>query len=320
MPRISKKTILYSWILSVLFLIIVGTLTMVLFYLPYVSYTTLNTKTNITTDTILKLNSIPILSADVFFFTLKVDIMDMTWLTLFLFFLFPAYYYRKDFLWRNRVDAYLPYLLRELSDAQKIGLPLPRAIIEASKLQFGPLTEELKMMAAKISWGVPFSETLRAMASRIDTSLFRRTSVLILEAERSGGQTEEIFESAYVHVSELLSLDRERRASMSPYKWIILIAFVVFSLIIIILLNSFFVPLVIADLPKGQQAQSFGGVPLNLGLLQLIFFHILIIEGAFSGVISSKMSNGRVSVGLVQTLVMITLAYVIFKLGALSIG
>ena len=126
----------------------------------------------------------------------------------------PANNYRKDNTWKEKLDEHLPNLLREISDAQKVGLPLPRAVVEASKRQYGPLTDELQLMAAKISWGIPFSQGLREMQRNIQTPLFDRTSILILEAEKAGGQTDEIFDSAYVHVNELLGLKRERLASM----------------------------------------------------------------------------------------------------------
>jgi flagellar protein FlaJ len=325
MPRVTKQTFLYSWLASLGVAGFLGFIALVFFYAPFLEYVFRHPITNFPKDTILKLNAIKILdlNLNILHFVLVIDIMDITWFTLFFLFLFPAYYYRKDHIWRNKIDSYLPYLLREISDAQKVGLPLPRAILEASKRQYGPLTEELKLMASKISWGVPFGDCLRDMAANINTLLFKRTAVLILEAERSGGQTDEIFESAYVHVTELLGLERERLSSMSPYKWIILISFVVFAFIIVVLLNSFFVELAIKakNIPQGQaQTSGFGGLPLNLALLQLIFYHILVIEGASAGIIASKMSTGNVKIGLINALIMVSIGYIIFKLGAIIVG
>ena len=327
MPRVSQKTFLYSWVISIIFAGIIGFTGFILIYTPFLDYTLTNTQTkfdsegNVPLDTILEVNASEIFNLNIldFNFLLRIDIMDVTWLTLLVLFLFPAYYYRKDHIWKNKIDSYLPYLLREIADAQKVGLPLPRAILEASKRQYGPLTEELQSMASKISWGIPFSDALREMSSNVNTSLFRRTSVLILEAERSGGQTEDIFESAYEHVNSILGLERERLSSMSPYKWIILISFAVFSVILVILLNSFFVQLALRATTLPEGAAGIGTLPMNLALLQLLFFHILMVEGSFSGVIASKMGTGNVKIGLVNALIMITLGYIIFKVGALLI-
>ena len=318
MPRVSSKTILYSWLLSLGSSGLVGLFAILFMYIPFFQYTFSHPITNYPNDTIDQVASITLLNLSSLGLQLKIDIMDVTFLALLLLFLFPAYYYRKDYNWKKKIDSYLPYLLREIADAQKVGLPLPRAIIDASKRQYGPLTEELKMMAAKISWGIPFGDSLRDMADSIQTPLFHRTSVLILEAERSGGQTEDIFESAYEHVNSILGLERERQSSMSPYKWIILISYVVFAVILVLLLNSFFVELAIrvADLPEGA---GYGGLPMNLALLQLLFFHILMIEGSFAVVIASKMGTGNVRIGLVNAISLITIGYVIFKIGSLFV-
>lgn len=284
MPRVTKKQFLFAWIASIGIAGFLGMITLIFFYIPFLTHTFSNpTEINYISD---------LYSIDLSFY--KIDIMDMTFICLLIFFAIPAFYYRKDYKWRKEVDSYLPYLLREISDAQKVGLPLPRAIIEAGKRNYGPLTDELRMMSSKISWGIPFGEGLREMATNIDTDLFRQTSILILEAERSGGQTDEIFESAYSHVNEILGLERERLTAMASYKWIIMISFVVFAFVIVILLNSFFVELAIQGATSGETGEEAGftGLPMNLALLQLLFFHLLMIEGSFSGLIAGKMSTG----------------------------
>ncbi|MHA1940975.1 MAG: type II secretion system F family protein, partial [Candidatus Hodarchaeales archaeon] len=169
-----------------------------------------------------------------------VDIIDVTILAVLALILIPALAYSSDRKWRDNIDDHIPSLLREISDAQKTGLPLPRAIMEASKHQYGALTPELEKMASKISWGIPFSKSLRSLTETADTPLMKRTSLLILEAERSGGAIEDVFESAHKHVSEVLGLKRERLGAMKPYTWIIYASFIVFALVMIILLYSFF--------------------------------------------------------------------------------
>ena len=347
MPRVSKKKIQQVWIISGVLFVTIAFITLVQLYIPFFTEvgnaeSIINSKSaNITSDekiaasakTILDFGSLKFgldpdnsLILQFFLVGLRItifDILDMTVLTMISIIFLPAYYYRKDNNWKEKVDEHLPNLLREISDAQKVGLPLPRAIVEAAKRQYGPLTEELQLMASKISWGIPFSQGLREMQKNISTPLFDRTSVLILEAEKAGGQTDEIFDSAYVHVTELLGLKRERLASMSSYKWIIIVAFLVFAFVIVILLNSFFIQLakqsasLTAAGGSGVGKSSFGGLPLHLASLQLLFFHLLAIEGVFAGLIASKMSTGRYTQGLFNSIYLLILAWFIFKIGAI---
>lgn len=338
MPRVAQRTIRRSWVLSITLSVLLAIFTLIFLYVPFLEKVNDNTICQQIIETIenksscieLTVLDVGILNIQGFQFTIPFtdipifDILDLTLITIVSFFIIPAYYYRKDYVWRTKADSYLPFLLREISDAQKVGLPLPRAVIEASKRQYGPLTEELKKMAAKLSWGIPFATGLRSMQRNINTPLFDRTAILILEAEKSGGETADIFDSAYLHVTELLGLQRERLSAMAPYKWIIIVAFLVFSFVIIILLNTFFAQL-------AQQSAEFesnlnnlndsklGGLDISLATLQVLFYHMLIIEGFFSGLIAAKMSTGNIRVGLSNSLILLFIAWFISKIGVITL-
>ncbi len=243
------------------------------------------------------------------------DALDLTILTLLALLLIPARAYHSDRKWRDDIDDHIPSLLREISDAQKTGLPLPRAILEASKHQYGALTPELKRMASKITWGIPFSKSLRSLTDATDTPMMRRTALLILEAERSGGAIEDVFESAHKHVSEILGLKRERLGAMKPYRWIIFASFLVFAFVMLILLVTFFQTLavqVIDAVTEGQEATA--GLPFNVAGLQIVFFHMMVIEAVFAGLISGKMSEGDAKLGLRDSCILLVICYVLFKL------
>lgn len=243
------------------------------------------------------------------------DVLDVTILMILALILIPAIAYNRDQKWRDNIDDHIPSLLREVSDAQKTGLPLPRAIMEASKHQYGALTPELEKMASKISWGITFSKALRSLTETADTPLMKRTTLLILEAERSGGAIEDVFESAHTHVSEILGLKRERLSAMKPYTWIIYASFIVFAVVMIILLYSFFQTLanqMVDAVAEGQEATA--GLPFNVAGLQLIFFHLMVIEAIFSGLIAGKMGEGNAKIGLRHSCILLVICYVFFKI------
>ena len=152
----------------------------------------------------------------------------------------PSVAFFIDNNWRSGIDANLPNLLRDIADAQRTGLSLPRAVTESSKRNYGPLTPELQKMAAKISWGIPFDQAMRSFTDTADTELNNRAAILILEAQRSGGVIEDIFDSAQKHVEDILALRKERLGQMKPYIWIIYAAFFIFLLVIVVLFNTFF--------------------------------------------------------------------------------
>ncbi|MHA2307597.1 MAG: type II secretion system F family protein [Candidatus Hodarchaeales archaeon] len=307
MAKLTRKREQRYWILSgILFIIMIVVASY--FYLPALQHIIVEATTP---DDISYLLSI----RDVITFSEFFDLIDVTILTVLALIIIPAWAYHSDRKWRDNIDDNIPPLLREISDAQKTGLPLPRAILEASKHQYGALTPELGKMAAKISWGIPFGKALRSLTVTADTSLMKRTSVLILEAERSGGAIEDVFESAHNHVSEVLGLKRERLGSMKPYRWIIFASFIVFAIVMIILLISFFQQLATQNVDAiANDQQASASLPFNVAGIQLLFFHLMVIEAIFAGLIAGKMGQGDAKLGLRDSCFLLGICYVFFKL------
>ncbi|NPE09579.1 MAG: type II secretion system F family protein [Asgard group archaeon] len=227
----------------------------------------------------------------------------------------PSVAFFIDNNWRSGIDANLPNLLRDIADAQRTGLSLPRAVSESSKRNYGPLTPELQKMAAKISWGIPFDQAMRSFTETADTELNNRAAILILEAQRSGGVIEDIFDSAQKHVEDILALRKERLGQMKPYIWIIYAAFIIFLLVIVVLFNTFFYPMseMYTEF-QGNQFQNLGLNPQVLESYKILFLHMTIVEGLFSGLVAGKMGEGKAKSGLKHSTIMVLIGWITYKL------
>ncbi|MHA2358565.1 MAG: type II secretion system F family protein [Candidatus Heimdallarchaeaceae archaeon] len=212
-----------------------------------------------------------------------------------------------------RIDENLPYLLREISNAQRTGMALPRAIQESAKRHYGPLTPELRKMSSKISWGIPFNQAMEDFQEEINTHLAKRAALLILEAERSGGNLEEIFEATEKHIQTLLNLKKEREGSMKPYVWIVYAAFLIFILVVVILFQTFFIPFGTANITPEQTAGMFL-LQIDLDSLERLFLHMLAIQGFFSGLVAGKMSKMSMKAGLMHSVILMFIGWFAFKL------
>ena len=316
MGKLTKKRERWIWFLSILLFIIAFSGSFLIFYIPILDHIfpvepPIDEGGDPMDNTYLYIVSEVVKDPLIGF----LDVIDVTIVSILALIVLPAWAYHSDQKWRDNIDDNIPSLLREISDAQKTGLPLPRAILSASHHNYGALTPELKKMAAKISWGIPFSRTLRSLTETTDTPLMKRTSLLILEAERSGGAIEDVFESAHKHVSEVLGLKRERLGSMKPFTWIIFVSFIVFSLVMIILLTSFFQTLaknIVEAVTEGQEQSA--ALPFNVAGVQLVFFHLMVIEAVFAGLIAGKMGQGNAYLGLRYSCFLVVICYVIFKI------
>lgn len=218
----------------------------------------------------------------------------------------PAVLNYIDYKWRKAIDEHLPDLFRSIVQAQETGMTLPQALEEASKRDYGPLTAELKKMTAQISWGRSFEEALLAFGGRVNTTLMQRTVPMIIEASRSGGHVERVFDPMGKFIQTTLLLEKERRTQTRPYIAIIYVAFFVFLFTIILLFKSFFVS--IESLP------ILGTAVMAPQEIHQMFFHMTSIQAFFSGLIAGKMGEGTTNAGLKHCLIMMLCGYIALKL------
>jgi flagellar protein FlaJ len=210
-----------------------------------------------------------------------------------------------DYRWRKAVDEHLPDLFRSIVQAQKIGMTLPKALEEAAQRNYGPLTPELKKMTVQISWGASFEEALLAFGRRVGTVLSLRTVPMIIEASRSGGSVDKIFDPMGKFVQTTILLEKERKTQTRPYIAIIYVALFVFLFTIVILFKTFFTDVegvALFSVPTSSPAD-----------LKHIFLHLTLVQGFFSGLVAGKMGEGSVSAGLKHSLVMMLLGFVVLK-------
>jgi len=218
----------------------------------------------------------------------------------------PAILSYVDYRWRKAVDEHLPDLFRSLVQAQETGRTLPQALENAAKRDYGPLTAELRKMTAQMSWGMSFEDALLTMGKRVNTVLMERTVPMIIEASRSGGHVEKVFDPMGKFIQSTLLLEKERRTQTRPYIAIIYVAFFVFLFTIILLFNSFFVSI--------EQLPILGTTVMAPAEIKRMFFHMTAIQSFFGGLVAGKMGEGTINAGLKHSLILMLCGYIALKL------
>lgn len=211
-----------------------------------------------------------------------------------------------DYKWRKAIDEHLPDLFRSIVQAQETGMTLPQAIEEASKRDYGPLTEELKKMAVQISWGMSFEESLLSLGKRVNTVLVQRTVPMIIEASRAGGRIEKVFDPMGKFIQTTLLLDKERRTQTRPYIAIIYVAFFVFLFTLVLLFRSLFLSM--------QGSSILGAEVMPQSTTERMFFHMTYIQAFFGGLVAGKMGDGAIRAGLRHSLVLMLCGFIILKI------
>lgn len=218
----------------------------------------------------------------------------------------PAILTYLDYQWRKAIDEHLPDLFRSIVQAQETGMTLPQALEDAAKRDYGPLTAELRKMTTQISWGMSFEEALLALGKRVSTVLMQRTVPMIIEASRSGGHVEKVFDPMGKFIQTTLLLDKERRTQTRPYTAIVYVAFFVFVFTIVLLFKSFFV--------STEQLPMLGTAVMSPEAIKRLFFHMTVVQSLFGGLVAGKMGEGTINAGLKHSLILMICGYLAIKL------
>jgi len=202
--------------------------------------------------------------------------------------------------WRNRIEKAMPEFLRDLATSIRTGVPIHAALEHTSKRMYGPLTNELKILVAHMSWGMNFEEALTELSERVDLSLVKKATVLILEAGRHGGDLSDIFESTAGYVENVNTWSLRRKMQTMPYVAIFYFSVALFLFIIILISRMIFVP--ISELAKS-------GVPLLRPILtqtqtRRVFLHTALLESFFGGILAGKINEDSFLGGLKHAMIL----------------
>jgi flagellar protein FlaJ len=219
----------------------------------------------------------------------------------------------------SRLEAEFPAMIRDISLSVKSGMTIKSAMSMAAGGQYGALTKAIKQMDNAISWGVSFDDALLHFARKYPTALIRRTVFTLIEASRMGGQLGEILEGVATDVEETKTLEKRRNSETKPYLMVCYISYFVF-LAVIMIMSYVFLPM----MKEASEATSGAALPSGMGQFavsdadlakyNLLFFHALVIQGFFAGIVTGKMGEGKVLAGLKHSVFFIVVAVIAYTL------
>jgi flagellar protein FlaJ len=219
----------------------------------------------------------------------------------------------------SKLEAEFPAMIRDISLSVKSGMTLKEAMSVAAVGQYGALTRAIKQMDNAISWGVSFDDALLHFAGKYPTTLIRRTVFTLIEASRMGGQLGEILEGIATDVEETKALEKRRNSETKPYLMVCYVSYFVF-LGVIMIISYVFLPMMqkSADIATGRALPGglgqFAVSDANLATYNMLFFHALVIQGFFAGIVTGKMAEGKVVAGLKHSVFFIIVAVIAYAL------
>ncbi|MEM3412253.1 MAG: type II secretion system F family protein [archaeon] len=212
----------------------------------------------------------------------------------------------------KEMELYFSDFLRDVSESIRAGVPLPRAIENASKGAYGVLAQRMKYVSAQISWGLPFEVAIQKFADGVESKLLKQACAIIIESFKSGGEIADIFETISVDIREIKRIQSERKSKLQIFTISMYAIFFLFLFIMLILIKTF-----IPSTPElNKAAVAFGGTSSKMTEedYKTIFLHLCLIQAFFAGIIAGMMGEGSPIAGFKHSIAMILISLICFQL------
>lgn len=232
---------------------------------------------------------------------------------------FPAVVEYNNYRWGRQIEQAVPRLLRDIAEAVRSGVTLPRAVEEASQRSYGPLSKELEYALAKFLLGASWEEAMTSLSKRINRPVIARLATILVEANQTGGKVSEVLDTSVQLFSSLEEYKEEQLNNTRPYLLTIYMATAIFLVIAYVVLTQFLAPLAISSTRQAATAgvtTTLANV-LDINYYKSILFWASIIESFFGGLISGKIGERSYLAGLRHSIILITVTLVFFNLTGL---
>jgi len=206
---------------------------------------------------------------------------------------------------RRKEELYTEFLFK-LSELMRGGLDPIKSVVELSKTDLGILTPHVRLAATAMSYGKSFEEAMKAMTATLKSELITRYTLLVVQASYSGGSTSDLILKASEDMRSIIGIEREKEGNLSQYTFIFYFAQGIVFFIALTLTTSLLPFLqdlgTTSFLGKGNQLED---LDFTVG-----FFHLIMVNAFFGGLIIGKISEGEARFGLKHSAILMAAGYV----------
>ncbi|AUV81365.1 secretion system protein [Salinigranum rubrum] len=219
------------------------------------------------------------------------------------------------------IENATPDFLDRMASVNEAGLTVVSSIKRVSQTDLGALGTELRRAHRDIEYGADVASALQRMANRTRAPMLTRSVALVTNAMGASGDISPVLRIAANETEDTRSLREERRQQMLTYLVVIYVSFFVFLGIIVALTVSF-----VPAIESASQSAAFSGDSVasssvfsglgevNTDAYSLLFFHVTLVQGVFSGLIAGQLGEGSVADGLKHATLLVFVTYVVFQI------
>jgi len=153
------------------------------------------------------------------------------------------------------VEQILPDVLQLVASNMRAGLTTERALLASARPEFGIFAEELKFASARVLSGERIEEALNEISKKIKSQVLERTTWLMIQGIRSGGEVADLLTQLADDLREENAMKEEAKAEVSMYVMLIFFA-IAFIAPILFSVSSYIVGILITQTSSATNTQQ----------------------------------------------------------------
>ena len=205
---------------------------------------------------------------------------------------------------RRKEELYTEFLFK-LSELMRGGLDPIKSVKELARTDMGILTPNIRIASTSMVYGKSFENSMKAMAKSLHSEMIARYTTLVVQASYAGGSVADLILKASEDMRSIIGIEREKEGNLSQYVMIFYFAQVIIFFIIMTLSTSLlpFIDQLGPTSPFG--VNKLANVDFNRG-----FFHLIMINAFFGGLIIGKIAEGDARHGLKHAAILMAAGYI----------
>jgi archaeal flagellar protein FlaJ len=206
---------------------------------------------------------------------------------------------------RRKEELYTEFLFK-LSELMRGGLDPIKSVKELSRTDLGILSPNVRIASTSMLYGKSFEDSMKSMARSLHSELITRYTTLVVQASYSGGSVADLILKASEDMRSIIGIEREKEGNLSQYVMIFYFAQGIIFFIIFTLTTSLlpFISQLGTSNPLGG-SNELAGLNFTRG-----FFHLIMINSFFGGLIIGKIAEGDARHGLKHAAILMTAGYI----------
>ncbi len=204
---------------------------------------------------------------------------------------------------QKREVAFSEFLYK-LSELMRGGIDPVKGFINLSKTNLGAISSHARNAASSMVLGKSFDESMHRMSDSMNSRLVSRYIDVVVQAAYTGGNVADLLFRTSEDMRSVIAIQREKEANLKQY---IVIFYLAQGIIVMLtyILSTSLLPLI-----QGVGMEMLGGAGLSDIDFERGFFHMIILNALFGGLIVGQITEGEIKHGFKHSAILIALSYV----------